>query len=331
MVDAVDSKSTGSNPLRVQVSLPAHRKICPNGGIGRHVRFRCVCSNVWEFKSPFGHSMKMQKVIVVCGPTTTGKSDFAVELAKKVGGEIISADSRQVYKGLDIGSGKITNREMKGVPHYLLDVASPKRVFSVAQYKRLADKAIKTILKRGKVPIICGGTGFYIDAVVYDQSLPLVKPNTKLRKQLEKLSVAQLASKLQKLDPDRFESIDSKNKVRLVRAIEIATSLGSVPKTMRVKKYEIQWYYLDFPDDVLKKRIHDRLHKRMRLGMLAEVRRLHQAGVSWKKLESLGLEYRYLALYLQNKISKDEMLAQLESAIWHYAKRQRTWFKKYAK
>ena len=151
MVDAVDSKSTGSNPLRVQVSLPAHRKIRPNGGIGRHVRFRCVCSNVWEFKSPFGHSMKMQKVIVVCGPTATGKSDFAVELAKKVGGEIISADSRQVYKGLDIGSGKITNREMKGVPHYLLDVASPKRVFSVAQYKRLADKAIKTILKRGNL------------------------------------------------------------------------------------------------------------------------------------------------------------------------------------
>ena len=139
----------------------------------------------------------MEKIIVVCGPTATGKSDFAVELARKVGGEIISADSRQVYTGLDIGSGKITKREMKDVPHYLLNVANPKRVFSVAQYKRLADKTMKDILKREKVPIICGGTGFYIDAVVYEQSLPEVKPNAKLRKELEKLSVAELGKKLQ--------------------------------------------------------------------------------------------------------------------------------------
>lgn len=273
----------------------------------------------------------MQKVIVICGPTTTGKSDYAVQLAKEVGGEVISADSRQVYRGLNIGSGKITTREMKGVPHYLLDVANPLRTFTVAQYARLADKAIKAIVKKGKVPIICGGTGFYIDAVVYGTSFPEVKPNTTLRKKLQKYSTEALVQELKKLDPERLETIDTKNNVRIIRAIEIATALGSVPKRTRTKKYEVEWHYLDFPDDVLKQRIHDRLYKRMKAGMVKEARDLHDQGLSWKRLESLGLEYRYLALYLQNKLSKEEMLTQLETAIWHYAKRQRTWFKKYAK
>lgn len=273
----------------------------------------------------------MQKIIVVCGPTATGKSDYAVVLAQKIGGEVISGDSRQVYRGLDIGSGKITKREMRGIPHHLLDVADPKRVFSVAQYQKLADKAINTILRKGKVPIICGGTGFYIDAVVYDQNFPQVKPDKTLRKHLEKLSLQELAQKLENLDPDRLETIDTKNKVRLIRAIEIATALGSVPKITRTKRYNIAWHYLDFPDEVLRKRIRDRLLKRMKVGMVAEVKRLHAQGVSWKRLESLGLEYRYLALFLQKKIQKQEMIKGIEKDSWHYAKRQRTWFKKYAK
>lgn len=276
-------------------------------------------------------SNTLQKLIVVCGPTATGKSDYAVTLAKKINGEIISADSRQVYKGLDIGSGKITRREMKGVPHHLLDVANPRRVFSVAQYQHLTTKAIKDILKRNKTPIICGGTGFYIDAVVYGQSLPMVKPNMTLRKQLEKLSTKELAEKLQTLDTERYEHIDIHNRVRLIRAIEIATALGSVPKVSRTAQYDVEWIYLDFPDDVLKDRIHTRLLKRMKTGMVAEVTHLHDEGISWKRLESLGLEYRYLALYLQNKITKNEMLDKIQSESWHYAKRQRTWFKKYAK
>lgn len=276
-----------------------------------------------------------KKVIVVCGPTATGKSDHAVELAKKNGGEIISADSRQVYKGLDIGSGKITKREMKGVPHHLLDVANPKRSFSVAQYKKLAEKTLQAIFKKGKTPIICGGTGFYIDALLYSGEFPAVSPNSTLRKKLEKLSPEALFDRLQTLDPDRAEDIDRYNKVRLIRAIEIATALGRVPKIKRQAKYAIEWHYLDFPDEVLKKRIHDRLLKRMKAGMVAEAKKLHNpavgGGISWKRLEALGLEYRFLALYLQNKLTKQEMLEQLESAIWHYAKRQRTWFKKYAK
>lgn len=277
------------------------------------------------------YTRPMKRLIVVCGPTATGKSDYAVALAKKINGEIISTDSRQVYKGLDIGSGKVTKKEMKGVPHHLLDVANPSRAFSVAHYKKLVDKAIKDILKKDKTPIMVGGTGFYIDAVVYDQQLPEVPPNKTLRKKLQKLSLAELQKQLQKLDMERYENIDIHNAVRLIRAIEIATALGSVPKTNRTPKYEVEWIYLDFPDDILKKRIHDRLTKRMKQGMVKEVEQLHDNGLSWKRLEALGLEYRFVAEYLQNKLSKQMMLTQLETAIWQYAKRQRTWFKKYAK
>lgn len=272
-----------------------------------------------------------KKVIVVCGPTATGKSDFAVNLAKKVKGEVISADSRQVYRGLDIGSGKITKKEMKGIPHHLLDVADPRRTFSVAQFNKKSKKIITDILKRGNMPIICGGSGFYIDAVIYDIDFPSVKPNKKLRAKLSRNSTIENFQELQRLDPDRAAEIDPYNNVRIIRAIEIATALGKVPKTKRKLQYNVEWQYLDFPDEVLKKRIHDRLIKRVKQDMVAEVKNLHSHGVSWKRLEALGLEYRYIALYLQQKLTKQEMLRQLESAIWHYAKRQRTWFKKYAK
>lgn len=273
----------------------------------------------------------MQKVIVVCGPTATGKSDHAVILAKKLNGEIISADSRQVYTGLDIGSGKITKKEMKGVPHYMLDITSPKRAYSVSKYQKAANKIIKDIITRGKIPIIVGGSGLYIDAIIYDTDFPKVKPNAKLRTSLAFLSTEELAQKLQKLDPRRFELIDKKNPVRLIRAIEIATELGAVPETKRQKKYEVEWIYLDFPDEILRERIHVRLLKRIKQGMIAEVQRLIEEGVSLKRLHALGLEYKYVALYIEGKLTKQEMTEQLETAIWQYAKRQRTWFKKYAK
>lgn len=274
---------------------------------------------------------KKPKIIVICGPTATGKSDYAVNLAKKTNGEVISADSRQVYRGMDIGSGKITKEEMQDVPHHLLDVADPKDIFSVTQYQELALKAIQEIIARGHTPIICGGTGLYIDAIVCGTIFPAVPPNHKLRTELQELSLEDLQQRLEALDPRRFALVDTKNKVRLIRAIEIAQALGSVPETATNPQYDVEWYYLDLPDDVLKKRIHDRLFKRMEEGMVEEVERLHTEGVSWERLESLGLEYRYLALYLQEKLSKEDTLKELEIAIWHYAKRQRTWFKKYAK
>lgn len=267
------------------------------------------------------------KIIVVCGPTSTGKSDYAVHLAKQINGEIISADSRQVYIGMDIGSGKITTKEMRGIPHYMLDVASPKRTFSVAQFKKQGGACIKKILKKGKTPIICGGTGFYIDALL-GLELPEVKPNPTLRKKLEKQDTLSLSILLKQLDPKRYKTIDTKNKVRLIRAIEIATALGAVPKVIKKTPYNVSWIGLDMDDATLQNRIDLRLQKRLKQGMIKEVEKLHAAGISWKRLESFGLEYMYCALYLQKKITKQELIDGIKTASWHYVKRQRTWFKK---
>jgi len=273
-----------------------------------------------------------KKIIVVLGPTASGKSDMAVQLAKKFGGEVVSADSRQVYNGLDIGTGKVTKREMAGIPHYLLDVASPKRKFSVVEYKRCAEKAINDILKREKLPIICGGTGFYIQAIVDNVIFPEVPPDEKLRAKLEKKSTKELFKILKKLDARRAKEIDRQNPHRLIRAIEIATHLGSVPTIIRqpatLTDYEILEIGIKTDDKILKNRIYNRLIARLRVGMVAEVKRLHERGLSWKRMEALGLEYRFLSRYLRGKITKDEMIEQLNTAIWHYARRQKTWFKR---
>jgi len=154
------------------------------------------------------HKQKTSKLIVIVGPNASGKSELAVALAKKFNGEVISADSRQVYKGMDIGSGKIKKSETKGIPHHLLDVASPKSVFTVTRYRQLALKAVEKIRRAGKIPILCGGTGFYIQAVIDGITIPQVKPDWKLRQQLEKLPAEKLYSILRKLDPDRAKSIE---------------------------------------------------------------------------------------------------------------------------
>ncbi len=268
------------------------------------------------------------KIVAIVGPTASGKSDLAVSLARKFNGEVISADSRQVYKGLDIGTGKITKKEMRGVPHHLLDVVSPKGTFTVAEFKLLADKTIQDILSRGKLPIICGGTGFYIDALAQNILLPEVSPDPKLRKTLEAWSVEKLFKTLQKLDPRRAKEIDSKNKVRLVRAIEIAKTLGKVPKVKSNPLYKTLYIGTLVEPEVLKKRIDKRLAKRIKTGMINEAKRLHAAGLSWKRMHALGLEYRYLSLYMQNLITKKELTEKLNFEIWHYARRQMTWFQR---
>lgn len=269
------------------------------------------------------------KVLVILGPTASGKSDLAVALAKKFKGEVISADSRQVYEGLAIGTGKITKKEMKGVKHHLLDVISPKKTFTVEEFQRLAEKAIENILKKKKLPIICGGTGFYIQAIVENKIFPNVPPNPKLRKSLEKKSAQELFFMLVKKDVRRASNIDFNNKVRLIRALEIAEFLGSVPELATLpRKYEFLQIGIKTDDKKLKERIQKRLVKRIKSGMLKEAIRLHKAGLSWKRMEDLGLEYRYMARLLQNKISEKQFMHELNQEIWRYAKRQKTWFKK---
>lgn len=276
---------------------------------------------------------KLPKIIVIVGPTASGKSDLAVKIAKKIGGEIISADSRQVYRGMDIGTGKITRKEMRGVPHHLLDVASPKRDFNVSHFKELAEKKIREIIARGHVPIIVGGTGFWIDALIYDFNLPEVGPDKKLRAKLEKQSVEKLFSRLKKLDPERAKTIEPKNKRRLIRALEIVLlSKKPVPKLGKRAKYNALFIGIRKDKKELEDRIYKRLLARLKQGMIGEVKKLRNppagGGVSWKRLDDFGLEYRFISRYLRGRLSYGEMVVQLFSAIKKYAKRQMTWFKR---
>ncbi len=245
------------------------------------------------------------KLIAIVGPTSSGKTDLSIAVARLINGEIISTDSRQIYRELNIGTGKVTKKEMHGVPHHLLNIANAKRTISVAQYQRLAKKAIQNILKKNKTPILCGGTGLYVDSILTNQSFPAVPPNTKLRKVLAKLSATELFNRLNKIDPARAKTIDAKNPHRLIRAIEIATALGSVPLLKPAEpEYESLIIGLTLSREELQLRIHKRLMIRLRRGMVAEARNLHAKGLSWKRMEALGLDYRYLAQFLQGKIKK---------------------------
>lgn len=280
-------------------------------------------------------SLNKPKLIVVCGPTATGKSDFAVELAlylkeiKHISCEIISADSRQVFTGLDIGTGKITMEEMKGVPHHLLDVAEPMEEFSVVRYKELANKAIDEILARGNTPILCGGTGQYIDAVVYDKTLPPVPANPKQREELEEKSIDDLLVIFKTLNKDQPHKVDIKNKRRIIRAIEILTVLGHIPEVVTNERFDVLWLGIDAPDQVLKDRINARLDKRMAAGMVKEsTDLLAQNKITPERMRRLGLEYEFIADLLEQKLSPTDFTVKLNFAIWHYAKRQRTWFKR---
>jgi len=272
--------------------------------------------------------MPKQKLIVILGPTASGKTDFSIKLAKKFNGEIISADSRQVYKGMDIGTGKITKKEMKGIPHYLLNVASPNRKFSVAQYQKLALKNIDKISKKNKVPFLVGGSPFYIYSVLEGWIFPKLNPDWNLRKKLEKKSCEELFKMLKKIDIKRSGNIDKKNKRRLVRAIEIAKKLGPVPLLRKKIKFDPLIIGIKKPKQEIKELIKKRLDKRLKQGMIREIRRLKKQGVSWKRLESFGLEYKWIALYLQKKIDHVEMIRLLQKDIEHFAKRQMTWFKR---
>ncbi|KND48863.1 MAG: tRNA dimethylallyltransferase [Parcubacteria bacterium C7867-005] len=269
------------------------------------------------------------KVLIIVGPTASGKSSLAVSLAKKFNGEIISADSRQVYKGLNIGAGKITKKEMLNIPHHMLDVADPKKSFSASDYKVLGEKILIDILERNKTPIIVGGTGFYIDILIGETNLPEVPPNKVLRERLERKDAHELYMMLQKKDPVRAKSIDSKNKVRLIRALEIVSALGHVPlcQPARLTQWETVFIGIRPEQKDLEEKIYRRLLKRME-PMIKEGKRLHDRGLTWKRMQSLGLEYKYIAMFLQDKIDRQEMRERLYTEIKQYSKRQMTWFKR---
>ncbi|MBL7150245.1 MAG: tRNA (adenosine(37)-N6)-dimethylallyltransferase MiaA [Candidatus Pacebacteria bacterium] len=271
-----------------------------------------------------------KKLIVILGPTASGKSKLAIKLAKKFNGEIISADSRQVYKGMDIGTGKVTKKEMKGIPHYLLDVVSLKKRFTVTQYRKLTFEAISKIFKKGKVPFLCGGTGFYIQAVVDGILIPEVPPDWKLRKKLEKKSVEKLYKILKKLDPRRAREIEKENPRRLIRAIEIIlkTKKPVPPLKKSPLPYPVLIVGIKKPKEELKKLIKKRFFKWLRQGFLKEILKLRKFGISWQKIEEFGIHYRVAAQYLQNKITDKEMVENSLKELQNYAKRQMTWFKK---
>lgn len=269
-----------------------------------------------------------QKVLVIVGPTASGKSALGVEIALERNGEIISADSRQVYRGLNLGTGKITPLEMKGVRHHLLDVASPRKNFSAHEYLTRAQRAIEDIVSRNKCPIIVGGTGFYIDALLGRITLPDVAPNTELRKRLAHKTAKELVTILKRKDPRRARMLDPNNHRRLIRAIEITEALGKTPRMKTRDLYEVEWIGLAPDSKTLKAKIEMRLQERMDQGMIEEAKRLHAGGLTYKRMEELGLEYRSLARYLRGKICKEEMVRELTRDIVRYSKRQMTYWRR---
>jgi len=317
--------------------------------------------------------MENNKIVVILGPTASGKSDIAIKLARKFNGEIISADSRQIYRHADLLTGKVEPDHSgeippkfvldkfyagsqkypalvsRGIPHYLIDILNINSYFSAGQFQKKARKIIQDILSRGKLPIICGGTGFWIKALVDNVNFPKVKPDWKLRARLNKFSAQKLFLMLKKLDARRAGNIDVRNKVRLIRAIEICQSIGKVPtldchceesETTKQSNDKLDCHaslamtneFLQIGIKIKKEKLHanikKRFKKRLKKEMIKEAENLHKKhGVSWKKLESLGLEFRWIARFLQHKINRKEMETKLYFDIIHYAKRQMTWFK----
>jgi tRNA dimethylallyltransferase len=270
-----------------------------------------------------------KKLIVILGPTASGKTELAIELAKKFNGEIVNADSRQVYKGMDVGTAKPTKKEMQCVPHHLFSIASPKRKFTVAQYRKLTLKTIEKIQRKGKVPFLVGGSWFYIRAVVDGLVIPEVPPDWKWRKKLEKKSEKELYEILKKLDPERAKTIEKENKRRLIRAIEICKKIGKVPPLkFEPLPYPVLMLGMKIDKKELMKRIKKRFFEWLKKGLIAEVKKLRKMGISFKRIEEFGMHYREISKYLQGKISKKEMIENSIKGIQNYAKKQMNWLKK---
>lgn len=278
------------------------------------------------------------KVVVILGPTGSGKTALGVKLASEFNGEIISADSRQVYRGMDIGTGKDLAEYKIGrkqIPYHLIDIISPNTKFNLARYQKLAVKAITDILGRGHLPIIVGGTGLYLQAVVDNYQLAAVKSDTKKRDALELLGAPALFKKLTILKPKfaaKLNNSDKNNARRLARYLEIS-ALKENPETGKKKSpFEFLVLGIDVDDETMRAKITRRLDKRLQTeGMVQEVERLRGEGVSYKRLISFGLEYKFISHFLQGKLNSSEMYDKLLTAIYRFAKKQKTWFRRWEK
>lgn len=269
---------------------------------------------------------RLPKVVAVVGTNASGKSALGVKLARALDAEIISADSRQVFRGLDLGSGKITPQEMEGVPHHMIDVREPGEFFSMADFQRMAYAQIGEILGRGRLPMIVGGTGLYVDSVLDGYLLSDQEPDLAYRAKLEERSTPELYAMLLRLRPDA--QVEKNNRNRVMRMLERLHD-GDDATPGKQARYRSLRLGVSWPRDVLRERIDERIRMRLAQGMIEEVQGLLARGVSPSFLLGLGLEYRFITRYLTGEIpDKDDMLAQLAQAIRKFAKRQMTWFRR---
>lgn len=271
-------------------------------------------------------------LVVVLGPTASGKSALGIALARHFNGEIVSADSRQVYRGLDIGTAKVTAEEQALVPHYLIDVADVRETFTVSQFQQQAIAAINDILARSRQPFLVGGSPHYIQAVVDNLDIPSIPPQPALRVELEARPLSELLAQLEELDPQGAAVIDRNNARRVIRALEVCLISGkpfSEQRKMGTPLYSSLMLGIQWPREVLYKRIDTRVDERIRQGMVQEVRGLLEQGISYERLEGLGLEYRFVSRWLRGEFaSEEEMVERLKYAIHDFTRRQLTWFRK---
>jgi len=272
---------------------------------------------------------KKAKIIVIVGQTGSGKTGLSLLLAERFQGEVINADSRQVYKGLDIGTEKITQEEMLGIPHHLLDVAHIDTVYTAQQFKIDADTIIADITSRGSLPIIAGGTFFYIDTLLRKIGAPDIAPDFALRAELESRDTESLFTELTQKDPRRASEVDPHNKRRIMRALEILHVLPSVPpKEVLENPYETLVIGLAVDKKVLREQLRARAQRALDRGLIEETKLLLSNGVSRERLSEIGLEYRLVLEFQDGIINKEELIQKLEEKNWQYAKRQLVWLKR---
>ena len=281
--------------------------------------------------------MNKPKVIVICGPTASGKTSLSIELAKKINGEIISCDSMQIYKDMNIGTAKVTEEEMQGIQHYLIDFVSPDVRYSVANYKNDAEKAIETIIDKGKIPIIVGGTGLYLDSLIYGIEYPEIKFDEKYREKLEneieENGLEYLYSKAKEIDEQAMQKISPNDKKRIIRVLEIyhATGKNKTEQEIESRKKEVKYDYKIFAINMDREKLYERINIRVdemiENGLIEEVEDL-QKKYNHFPTAMQGLGYKEVVEYLQNQITRDEMIEKIKQESRRYAKRQLTWFRK---